>query len=108
MNKQDAQKINEALELLNEAAHGQKEELSGLLTNKFGDLKNTILELEENVGDGAKEGLERLRELRGAAAHQASDTASRVDHKVHEDPWKTLGWTVVGAFAIGLLLGRKD
>ena len=108
MNKQDAQKINEALELLNEAAHGQKDELSSLLTDKFSDLKTTILDLEERAGDSAKEGMDRLRSLREAAAEQTRTTAGQVDRKVHEDPWKTLGWTVVGAFAIGLLLGRKD
>jgi ElaB/YqjD/DUF883 family membrane-anchored ribosome-binding protein len=27
---------------------------------------------------------------------------------VHEAPWITLGLTVVGALAVGILLGRKD
>jgi ElaB/YqjD/DUF883 family membrane-anchored ribosome-binding protein len=31
-----------------------------------------------------------------------------VDSKVHEDPWKTLGLAVIGAFAVGMLMGKKD
>jgi len=108
MNKQDAQKINEALELLNEAAHGQKKEFSDLLSDKYGDLKKAVMELEGNVEDSAREGVDRLRELKEAAASQARNTASQVDRRAHEDPWKTLGWSVVGAFVAGLLLGRKD
>ncbi|MEX2606687.1 MAG: hypothetical protein WD708_05015 [Kiritimatiellia bacterium] len=108
MNKQDAQKINEALELLNQAAHGQKEEFTSLLTDKFSELKKAVLDLESNLGDEAKEGLERLKSLREAASEQTKTAAVQVDRKVHEDPWKTFGWAVVGAFAIGILLGRKD
>jgi ElaB/YqjD/DUF883 family membrane-anchored ribosome-binding protein len=63
---------------------------------------------EEKQSDKTHESADRLRELREAAALHANEAAETVDRKAHEDPWKTLGWSVIGAFAIGLLLGRKD
>lgn len=106
--KHDVQKIDEALSLLNEAAHHQKDEISDLISSKYGNLKTTLQGLEEKAADTAHEGADRLRELREAAALHAHDAVDTVDRKAHEDPWKTLGWSVIGAFAIGLLLGRKD
>ncbi|WFB36662.1 DUF883 domain-containing protein [Kiritimatiellota bacterium B12222] len=108
MNKQDAQKINEALELLNEAAKGQKDELNSLLSDKYSDLKNSLSGLESTIEDKAGNAAERLRELKASAASQASETASQVDHKVHEEPWKTLGLTVLASLALGVFIGRKD
>mgnify|MGYP001086267237 CR=1 FL=1 len=108
MNKQDAQKINEALELLNEAAKGQKDEIGSLISEKYKDLKGTLSGLESSLEDSAHDSAERLKELREAAAGQAATAASQIDRKVHDDPWKTLGLTVLGALAVGVLIGRKD
>lgn len=108
MKKQDTQKINDALELLNEAAHGQKKEFSNMLTDKFSDLKKAVLDLESDVSDGAEEGLGWLQSCRDFAIDRTKAAATEVDRKVHEAPWSTLGLTVVGAFAVGILLGRRD
>lgn len=108
MNKQDTKKINDALKLLNEAAHGKKEDFSKLLTNKYSDLKKAVHDMESNVSDEASEGLDKLKSLREAAVDQTKDTASKVDKKVHDAPWISLGLTLVGALAIGVLFGRKD
>lgn len=108
MNKQDKQKIDEALTLLNEAARDKKEDLNEMLASKYGDLKSTILDMESEVAGTARRGVERADELKEVAAKRARETAQQVDQKAHEDPWKALGWSVAGAFAIGFLLGRKD
>jgi ElaB/YqjD/DUF883 family membrane-anchored ribosome-binding protein len=108
MNKQDAQKIDEALALLNEAAKGQKDEISTLISEKYANLKNTLSGAESKLEDQAQEGVERLKELKEAAANQAKSTAGHIDRRAHEDPWKTLGWTVLGALAVGVLIGRRD
>ena len=108
MNKQDAQKIDEALTLLNEAAKGQKDEISSLISDKYKDLKSSIVDLESKAESRTEEGLDRLKELKDAAAGQAKSAAGVVDRHAHEDPWKTFGWTVLGALAVGVLIGRKD
>ena len=108
MKKHDAQKIDEALALLNEAAHNQKDEISELISSKYENLKSTFWDVEGKAAEKTHDGADRLRELRDAAAQHAHEAVDSVDRKAHEDPWKTLGWSLVGAFAIGLLLGRKD
>lgn len=108
MKKQDVQKIDEALSLLSEAATHQKDEITDLISSKYENLKSTFQSLEEKATDKTHESVDRLRELREAAALHAHEAMDTVDRKAHEDPWKTLGWSVIGAFAIGLLLGRKD
>ncbi|MDF3130982.1 hypothetical protein P0Y35_17360 [Kiritimatiellaeota bacterium B1221] len=108
MNKQDAQKINEALELLNEAAKGQKDELSSLISDKYKDLKSSLSGFESTMEDKAESAAERLQELKDTAAAQASGTANQIDQKVHDDPWKTVGLTALAALAVGVFIGRKD
>lgn len=108
MNKQDAQKIDEALSLLNEAAKGQKDELSAIISEKYSNLKGSLTDLESKAEDRAEDGLDRLKELREAATEQAKNAAGEVDRRAHEDPWKTFGWTVLGALAVGVLIGRRD
>lgn len=108
MNKAEHLKIDEALTLLNEAARDKKQELDSLLTEKYSDLKAAMTDMEVSVEDHAILGAQRLGELKAAAAGHVKETAHAVDSKAHEEPWKTLGWAVAGAFAAGFLLGRKD
>ncbi len=108
MTKQDTKKINDALEMLNQAAQGKKEDFSKLLTDKFGDLKKAFHDMESDVSDEASEGLEKLKSLRDSAVGHTKDTAASVDKKVHDAPWISLGLTLVTAVALGVLLGKKN
>jgi len=108
MTKQDTQKIHEALSLLNEAAHDKKDEINELLGSKYSALKEAVQGLESDVADKAHHGAERLGELKEAATERVKSTAESVDRKAHEEPWKVLGLPIIGALAIGYLLGRKD
>ena len=107
MTKQKTQKINEALTLLNEAALEKKEDVAELLSSKYAALKEVFHGLESEVAKKARHGAEHLGEIKDAAAERVKDTATQVDRKVHEDPWKAMGLSVLGAFAIGFLVGRK-
>jgi ElaB/YqjD/DUF883 family membrane-anchored ribosome-binding protein len=108
MNRQDTQKIHEALTLLNEVAKEKKENVRDLLGDKYQALKEAVGEVKEEASGKAHEGVERLEELKETVTDRARSTAERVDRKVHEDPWKMLGFPIIGAFAVGFLLGRKD
>ena len=94
--------------MVNEAAQGKKDELNDLLNNKYSDLREAVLGAGADVTDSAKQEAQGLKELKETATERAKGAAEKVDRKAHEDPWKTLGWAVAGAFAIGFLLGRKD
>ena len=108
MTKQDTHKIQEALDLLNAAAHEQKDDIGELLKGKYEALKDVVQGLETEAVDAAKHGAERLSELKDSATERVKETAQNIDQKVHDDPWKTLGLPILGAFVVGYLLGRKD
>lgn len=105
---ESTQKIDEALSLLNEAAKDKKDEFSGLVKGKYDDLKKVLMDLESDVESQARHGLDKAKDLSHETADRIRRTATKVDDRVHEDPWKTVGWTVVGALVVGFLLGRKD
>jgi ElaB/YqjD/DUF883 family membrane-anchored ribosome-binding protein len=108
MKKQDVQKIDEALALLSEAAKDQKDEITDLISKKYENLKNTVMGVESKVENQVHEGVEHLKEIKDAASEHAKSAANQIDRHVHEDPWKTLGWTVLGALVVGVLIGRRD
>lgn len=108
MKKQDVQKIDEALALLSEAAKDQKDEISELISKKYANLKDTVMGAESKMEGHIHEGAEHVKEFKDSTTEQAKSAASQIDHRVHEDPWKTLGWTVLGALAVGVLIGRRD
>jgi len=108
MTKQDTQKIQDALSLLEEAAREKTEDVSELIAGKYQQLKDVFYSLEDEASEKTRHGAERLSELKDAASERAQDTAARVDKKVHEAPWVTLGLPILGALAIGFMFGRKD
>jgi ElaB/YqjD/DUF883 family membrane-anchored ribosome-binding protein len=104
---ESTEKIHEALALLNEAAREKKDELGQMLHGKYDALKDTVLSVQSDVVDHAKQGVRKTEDLGAAAAERAKEAAAAIDRKAHDDPWRILGWSVAGAFLVGLLVGRK-
>jgi ElaB/YqjD/DUF883 family membrane-anchored ribosome-binding protein len=102
------EKINEALALLNEAARDKKDEFGDLLGDKYVDLKQAVLGMESELEAKTRRSVQKVKAVSHDASEHVKHAASAVDQKVHEDPWKTFGWAVAGAFVVGILLGRKD
>ena len=104
---QSKEKVKEALEILNEAAQDEKQELKQLLGNKYGDLRSFITDVEHRVEDKAGRGVERVVDFERRAEARARDSKERVEAKVHEQPWHAMGVAAVGALVLGYLMGRK-
>lgn len=100
-------KIQEALELLNEAAVEKKEEVFGLLEDKYEHLK----ELFENAADNGEEiaGQAKRKIVKSLQDEEKKikETAAQIDRKIHKEPWAFLGGVALGALVLGLMLGRK-
>ncbi len=100
-------KIQEALELLNEAAQGKKEEVFELLGDRYEYLKEFFESAAHNgealAGQTKKQIVKSLqheeKKLKEAAAHW--------DKKVHNEPWAFLGAVALGSLIFGLILGHK-
>lgn len=101
-------KIEEALELLREAAKDKKGEVEELLTGKYDDLRDLFLDLGEDVVTRARKAGRKARAAQEDVTENVKEFATDVDKHLHEDPWPVLGWVAVGALVIGYLMGRKD
>ena len=104
-NKKD--KIQEALELLNETAQGKTDEFFELVGDKYEHLKD-FFESTASSG-GALAGQTRKQILRSLHQEEKKlkETAAEWDKKVHQKPWGFIGGVALGSLALGLFLGRK-
>ena len=100
-------KINEALELLNEAAKEKKDELKGLMANRFSHIREAMT---AGVGHG-KEIIKHTQDLTQEAIDQGKEKvkeiAGDVDQRVHKDPWVYIAGTAAATLLLGYFMGSK-
>ncbi len=100
-------KIEEALELLNDAAQEKKEEVFELLGDKYEHLKEFFESAAHNgeaiVGQTKKQIVKSLHE----EEKKLKETAAQWDKKAHKEPWVFLGGVALSSLVLGLILGRK-
>jgi ElaB/YqjD/DUF883 family membrane-anchored ribosome-binding protein len=103
-----SEKIEEALQLLQEAAEEKKDEVKKLLSGKYASLRDAVVDIEGTLAEKVEELTRKADHVRVVAEKKARKIATEVDEKVHEDPWRVIGWTTVTALLVGYLLGRKE
>ena len=89
-------KISEALELLNEAAKEKKDELKGLISNRYTHIREAMTSTAEHAQEVINQGKEKVQEIAGD-----------VDKRVHKDPWVYIGGAAVASLLLGYLMGSK-
>jgi len=89
-------KIAEALELLNEAAREKKDELKGLMSNKYAHIQEVMAAGVEQAQGVILQGKEKAIEI-----------ASDVDKRVHKDPWVYIAGAAAASLLVGYLMGSK-
>ncbi len=90
-------KINEALELLNNAARDKKEEILSLITNRYTDLKDAVETTKEKADEAIHAGQVRFKK------------ATRdMNKKVSKDPWAFIGAAAGVALLLGFVLGKSS
>lgn len=98
--KSNRSKLNEALELLNEAAREKKGELQDILTNKYSHIRDAMAHEAQKAKSIAQdvlvEGEKKIKE-----------TTAKVDANVRKDPWPYVAGTAAVALLVGYLMGSK-
>jgi ElaB/YqjD/DUF883 family membrane-anchored ribosome-binding protein len=89
-------KISEALELLNEAAKDKRDELKGLMSNKYSHIRDAMTAGVGHAQEAIVQGQEKVMEIAGD-----------VDQRVHKDPWVYLAGTAAASLLLGYLMGSK-
>ncbi|MFP4472527.1 MAG: YqjD family protein [Candidatus Omnitrophota bacterium] len=110
-------KINEALDLLEDAAQSKREELlqhvgddyrhiRDLFNEKKGSLP--VSDVREKVRTAIQEKEEHLEQALEKGREKTRESVERARHKIEEHPYASLAGLAVGTFALGFLFGRKD
>ena len=89
-NHKSNKKIDEAIQLLREAAIEKKNEIRTLFTGRIEDAK------EFAQGTAEEQKIKVLK------------AAQKVDRKVKKNPWPAIGAAAFGALLTGLILGSKN
>lgn len=106
-NRTSNTKISEALELLNEAAIEKKDELKGLMTNKYTHIREAMQSGLERSKDFIKNNQELAHEVITKGQEKAKEIASDVDKRVHKDPWVYIAGAAVASLVLGYLMGSS-
>ena len=106
-----AERLTDALTLLEETAKEKKEELTTLLSDKYSNLKETLSDSTHNVaeklGDVKVKAADAAARAREVGTERAKDLAKTIDESAHRNPWPYVGGTAVVALLLGYILGRK-
>lgn len=100
-------KIEEALELLNEAAQEKKEEVYEMIGDKYESLRGIFEEVVANGREVAETAQKQLAKGLHYEEKKIRQAAAKFDKKIHSDPWKFLGGIALGTLIVGMVLGRK-
>ncbi len=113
MRKQNGspEKIQQALDLLNEAAHEKRAELYQSLEGQYDELMKALSEITESIKEKAtdvkKKAEVTIHSGQKKIEDSVIDAAEKMEEKVHQKPWAFLGAVAVSAFVIGAVLSRK-
>lgn len=100
-------KLEEALELLNEAAREKKEELQEAVEGRYSDLKDLLIEQAENGLSMLNHAKKRIAKTLQQEEEKILTRAKDLDRTVRRNPWPVVGGAAVSALLLGVILGRK-
>lgn len=102
------EKIAEALKLLNEAASEKKAELAALISDKYDNLKEVVIETEHSAVHALEKAKKRAMEAASDAKDFGLEKAKAVDEHVHDKPWQYIGGFAIAGILLGYILGRNN
>ena len=103
--------ISAALKLLEEAAEQKKDELKSVLSDKYTNLKNLIIENEtglmKSLNTAKDHTIEAATHAKDVGVEKARDIAGELDKRVHENPWPYMAGSAVLGMLACFILGRS-
>ena len=105
--KTSSGKITEALELLNEAAKEKKDELKGLLTDRYAHIKQAMTAGTERGKEVLDQAKHLAQDAIGEGEKKIKEAVSEADQRVRKDPWPYIAGTAVVSLLLGYLMGSK-
>ncbi len=100
-------KISDALELLNEAAKEKKDELKGLMANRYSHIREAMTAGVDHGKEVLKHTQDFAMEAMAQGKEKATAIATDIDKRVHKDPWVYIAGAAAASLLVGYLMGSK-
>jgi len=100
-------KLNDALQVLSEAAKEKKEEVQELLEDRFSDFKEFLHQAEIQKKKAMKQIRRVTEDVIEESGERVREAATHVDKTVRRNPWPYIGGAAVGALLLGYILGSS-
>ena len=111
MEHTSSENIAEALKLLEEAAKQKKDELKNLLSDKYTNLRDMLVDAEgtlaKSMTDARKHAVAAATHAKDVSVEKACEIAHGVDKHVHQNPWPYLAGTAAVGVLLGFVLARS-
>lgn len=111
MERTSTEKIEEALQLLEEAAKQKKDELKGAFSERYSHLKQFLVAGEQSLAHSLAEArdhaVDAATHAKEVVVEKTCEVARGVDRSVHANPWAYIGGTAAAGLVLGYLLGRN-
>jgi ElaB/YqjD/DUF883 family membrane-anchored ribosome-binding protein len=116
-NRYDRHNIDEALQVLENAARERSQDLQDLIQSKYANIKdvlsiqpetkNRIREFGERVQENVRHGRDSVNEMMHTGSQRVTDTAGKVNKEVHTHPFQVISGVAVSALLLGFILGTR-
>lgn len=100
-------RIDDALEILNQAAKDKQEEFSKILTDKYSDLRDAVLGSVKGQAESFQELRGKIEETFQESGEILRETASELDREVRENPWPYVSAAAAAGLLLGFILSRS-
>jgi ElaB/YqjD/DUF883 family membrane-anchored ribosome-binding protein len=104
------EKIDEALQLLSEAAKEKRQDIRNMISDRYAGLKGVLGGATSSMSDAwssaRQRASERARQAKDVSMEKMQDYYQTVDQKVHTNPWPFIGGVALGTLLLGYLMGR--
>ena len=94
--------IKEALQLLENAAISDVDDLKQIFSSEYKNLRKAI------VKHAPHEVLDKLKEAKDFSVDCTLDKAKIIDESVHANPWLYIGGAALLAGLLGIIVGRSN
>jgi len=104
------EKLAEALDLINKAAKEKKDEIGELISEKYHDLKESLLgsEVKHSFDSAKRSAAEAAAKAKDIGEEKVKELATQVDKNVHSNPWPFLAGSALFSLMLGYILGKKN
>lgn len=104
------QKLQEALQILEDAARDTKDDFKTILKDRYSNLKDEFRELADDIGldDQVERITKRASKFYKQSKQAARDSVATIDNSVRDNPWTYIASSLAAGFLVGFLVGRRD